>query len=67
MKLTLIECLICLVLLGCASKPRKECNLELLRQHYPVEMRELMTQHPGFAMEMFKMITTLEQEAGGYR
>lgn len=50
---------------GCRSVPR-ECNLERIRLAH-ADLKEALEQHPALIMDMLKTITTLEQEAGGYR
>lgn len=64
--LKLIPLVLLLCGCGCASQPRKECNLELLRQRHP-ELQEALKDYPSLIMDMMKTIATLEEEAGHYQ
>lgn len=61
----IILALLCLCLCGCRTA--KECNLVELQRSHPEELKQVFDEHPALMMDMFKRITTLEQEAGGYR
>lgn len=58
--------LILVLCAGCLTKDPKECNLVELQKTHP-ELYQAFTNYPDLFMDMFKRITVLEREAGGYQ
>lgn len=56
-----------ILLVGCASKPVKPCQVERICLQHRVEMLEMLKEHRGLTMELLRTIAELEQEAGGYQ